>query len=80
MGRREINYPVTSGAAAADVLPLESSVDRRRSAFFRTVLTLVSSFSIPFSFLSLGTGGPSCAGELMMSKGPSVVGMVLLTG
>lgn len=57
-----VNYLVS----AVDGPPLAENVDSRRSALFRTVLTLDSTFPKPFFSLSLGTGGPSCAGELIL--------------
>lgn len=48
------------------MLPLAEKVESLRGAFFRTVLTLVRK---PFFFSSFGTGGPSCAGELMLADG-----------
>jgi hypothetical protein len=68
-----INYLVSP----ADGPPLVESVDSRRSALLRTVLALeISLLPNPFFSLSLGTGGPSCAGELMLMV---LVVAVLLT-
>ena len=44
---------------------MEENVDKRRSAFFRTVLARDSSLLNPF--FSLGTEGPSCAVELIVA-------------
>ena len=55
-------------AGSADVAPLVENVDRRRSAFLRTVLARDSSLLNPFFSLgSLGTDGPSCAAELIVA-------------
>lgn len=53
-------------AGSADGAPLVENVDKRRSAFFRTVLARDSSLLNPFfSLVSLGTAAPSCAVELI---------------